>query len=86
MANVDVTLQLPQIPKDCYYEDYVAAILNAGGQKDCGSLRSGIRVTIVANENDKENEKRSDAFGCPAFFLFGVAKKGGKVLLLFLKS
>lgn len=31
MANVDVTLQLPQIPKDCYYEDYVAAILNAGG-------------------------------------------------------
>jgi len=25
------TLQLPSIPKDCYYEDYVAAILNAGG-------------------------------------------------------
>lgn len=25
------TLQLPAIPKDCYYEDYVASILNAGG-------------------------------------------------------
>lgn len=31
MAEAEVTLQLPQIPKDCYYEDYVAAILNAGG-------------------------------------------------------
>lgn len=31
MTIADVTLQLPQIPKDCYYEDYVAAILNAGG-------------------------------------------------------
>jgi len=31
MSEGVVTLQLPQIPKDCYYEDYVAAILNAGG-------------------------------------------------------
>ena len=31
MADNDLTLQLPSIPKDCYYEDYVAAILNAGG-------------------------------------------------------
>jgi hypothetical protein len=31
MAVTGVTLQLPSIPKDCYYEDYVAAILNAGG-------------------------------------------------------
>lgn len=31
MADTSVSLQLPSIPKDCYYEDYVAAILNAGG-------------------------------------------------------
>lgn len=31
MEDKNVTLQLPSIPKDCYYEDYVAAILNAGG-------------------------------------------------------
>lgn len=30
MADTDITLILPSIPKDCYYEDYVAAILNAG--------------------------------------------------------
>jgi hypothetical protein len=30
MADTDITLLLPSIPKDCYYEDYVAAILNAG--------------------------------------------------------
>lgn len=31
MADSNVTLQLPNLPKNCYYEDYVAAILNAGG-------------------------------------------------------
>ena len=31
MAETGISLQLPSIPKDCYYEDYVAAILNAGG-------------------------------------------------------
>lgn len=31
MAEVGETLQLPSIPKDCYYEDYVAALLSAGG-------------------------------------------------------
>ena len=31
MADANVTLQLPTLPKDSYYEDYVAAILNAGG-------------------------------------------------------
>ncbi len=31
MAETGLSLALPQIPKDAYYEDYVAAILNAGG-------------------------------------------------------
>lgn len=31
MAEDNQGLRLPSIPKDCYYEDYVAAILNAGG-------------------------------------------------------
>lgn len=31
MAEKELTLSLPQIPKDAYYEDYVASILNAGG-------------------------------------------------------
>lgn len=31
MAEIELSLGLPQIPKDAYYEDYVAAILNAGG-------------------------------------------------------
>lgn len=31
MAELGESLQLPSIPKDCYYEDYVAAILSAGG-------------------------------------------------------
>lgn len=31
MAEAGKSLQLPSIPKDCYYEDYVAAILSAGG-------------------------------------------------------
>ena len=31
MADSELSLALPLIPKDAYYEDYVAAILNAGG-------------------------------------------------------
>ena len=31
MEEVEISLSLPKIPKDCYYEDYIAAILNAGG-------------------------------------------------------
>lgn len=31
MSDNNQGLKLPMIPKDCYYEDYVAAILNAGG-------------------------------------------------------
>ena len=31
MAEKELTLSLPQIPKDAYYEDYVASILNTGG-------------------------------------------------------
>ena len=31
MADTELSLALPLIPKDAYYEDYVAAILNAGG-------------------------------------------------------
>lgn len=31
MAELGESLQLPSLPKDCYYEDYVAAILSAGG-------------------------------------------------------
>lgn len=30
MADTEIALILPSIPKDCYYEDYAAAILNAG--------------------------------------------------------
>lgn len=31
MGKEDNSVSLPQIPRDAYYEDYVAAILNAGG-------------------------------------------------------
>lgn len=31
MSKEDNSISLPQIPRDAYYEDYVAAILNAGG-------------------------------------------------------
>lgn len=61
MDNNDRGLVLPSIPKDGYYEDYVAAILNAGGyylDRSVHRTKNGIDVLeldIVATKFAPEN-------------------------------
>lgn len=64
MSENNQGLKLPSIPKDCYYEDYVAAILNAGGyyldrsvHRTKGGL-SLLELDIVATKFETDKAQR----------------------------
>lgn len=60
MESTDLSLNLPKIPKDCYYEDYVAALINAGGYYLQRSIHRNINgvelleLDVVATKIGKE--------------------------------
>ena len=61
MAEISDVIKLPQIPKDRSYEDYVAAILNAGGyflERGIKKREEGdiLELDIVVNKFEKDNE------------------------------
>lgn len=57
-------LKLPSIPKDCYYEDYIAAILNAGGyylDRSVHRTKGGLNILeldIVATKFESDKAQR----------------------------
>lgn len=67
MAEIEKTssLRLPEIPKDTYYEDYVAAILNTGGyylQRSVHCYEEGVEMLeldVVATKISSNNVEKT---------------------------
>lgn len=65
MEKENSTLSLPKIPKDAYYEDYVAALLNAGGyyiERNIHKNSDGLdllEIDVVATRFSKNGKEQT---------------------------
>lgn len=65
MADQEISLRVPKIPKDSYYEDYVAALLNAGGyylQRSVHRYKEGVELLeldVVATKFNADSVKNT---------------------------
>lgn len=65
MDEQEISLRVPKIPKDSYYEDYVAAILNAGGyylQRSVHRYKEGVELLeldVVASKFEAQSVKNT---------------------------